>query len=425
MISNEDRNWSTLPPEILSHILSYNPNAFCAIRKTCSNFVHIVNAPHTRNVILATLNERQFQDLTRLPMTDELSPVTLLAWLVHFQCNFRLFNKMQLNEPQALCFIALLENLRQKCTQNSTLIDRYSRQFEFFERHLCQYVESNKAPFKSKTIGKFFSRLLNSNLENVLLAFLKRKEQIYYVASLAHEALSKEKYEFLEKCLVLEGGKRLYCGSTLLNSAVVKQDETAVRLLLKHGADPNQQDIANGNTALHEASQSHNANMAIISLLLEAGGNPTIKNNWHQLPHYGFEKQGKLEELKSLRFPTNLTVYLRRIRVAFALWNWLPYYIHAKEFVSQHSFWGRNPSDPGKAGLLIFDKGEKWINKSIETIDASCGRFLSVNTMKELVEAFPNARTLIVISCKYPLYFSQESLQEMCEKINPKLKLIF
>lgn len=58
--------------------------------------------------------------------------------------------------------------------------------------------------------------------------------------------------------------------------------ETAIRILLQHGADPNAQ-TRDGDTVLHYATKYRHSsrNPQLIKLLLDKGANPFLKNSRH------------------------------------------------------------------------------------------------------------------------------------------------
>ncbi len=67
------------------------------------------------------------------------------------------------------------------------------------------------------------------------------------------------------------------CGNSLLHLAVRSKNANIAKFLLMHNANPNKQNMF-GVTPLHEAS--NNWDRKIISLLMEHGANPKVKDKF-------------------------------------------------------------------------------------------------------------------------------------------------
>lgn len=81
-------------------------------------------------------------------------------------------------------------------------------------------------------------------------------------------------------------------GFNALHAAVDFAHRNIVKLLLRHGANPNCKDAKFGNAALHHAAR--NGRLEVIHILVEAGGNKSLRNDEGKKPlHLARELQWK------------------------------------------------------------------------------------------------------------------------------------
>jgi len=97
---------------------------------------------------------------------------------------------------------------------------------------------------------------------------------------------NKEKYEIMLNILPVTNLNITFLGCNLLNYAIMKNDEIAIDLFLRYGADPNVKNNL-GITPLMTAAHTRNIN--IITKLLKSGANP-YQQDFHSLNAFDYAR---------------------------------------------------------------------------------------------------------------------------------------